>query len=63
MDADVLQQTAVTECIRFAFQGFGDKFLKFASGKEGANNLPKFVLKTKWYTSIKNGATRASALW
>jgi hypothetical protein len=61
MDADVLQKTAVTECIRFAFQGFDDKFLKFAPGEEGADNLPKFVLKTKRYTAVKNGATRASA--
>jgi hypothetical protein len=61
MDADVLQKSAVTESIRFAFQAFDNKFLKFASGEEGADNLPKFVLKTKRYTAVKNGATRASA--
>jgi hypothetical protein len=61
MDADVLQKSAVTECIRFAFQEFDVKFLKYASGEEGADLLPKFVLKTKRYTAVKNGATRASA--
>jgi hypothetical protein len=61
MDADVLQKSAVTEGIRFAFQGFNDKFLKFAPGEEGANNVPTFVLKTKRYTAVKNGGTQASA--
>jgi hypothetical protein len=61
MDANVLQKSAVTEGIRFAFQDFDNKFLKFAPGEEGADNLPKFVLKTKRYTAVKNGATRASA--
>jgi hypothetical protein len=61
MDADVLQKSAVTEGIKFAFQAFDNKFLKFAPGEEGADNLPKFVLKTKRYTAVMNGATRASA--
>jgi hypothetical protein len=61
MDADVLQKSAVTECIRFTFQAFDDKFLKSVPGEEGADNLPKFVLKTKRYTAAKNGGTRASA--
>jgi hypothetical protein len=61
MDADVLQKSAVTENIRFAFQEFDTKFLKHAPGEEGADPLPKFVLKTKRYTAVKNGATRASA--
>jgi hypothetical protein len=47
MDADVLQKSAVTECIRFAFQAFDAKFLKPADGEEGADELPKFVLKKK----------------
>jgi hypothetical protein len=61
MDADVLQKSAVTECINFAFQRFDDKFLKEAPGEEGADKIPKFVLKTKRYTAVKNGASRASA--
>jgi hypothetical protein len=60
-DADVLQRSAIAEGIRFAWQEFDAKFLKFAPGEEGSDNLPKFVLKTKRYSAIKNGFSRAAA--
>jgi hypothetical protein len=60
-DADVLQRSAIAEGIRFAWQEFDAKFLKFAPGEEGSDNLPIFVLKTKRYSAVKNGFSRAAA--
>jgi hypothetical protein len=60
-DADVLQRSAVAEGILLAWQDFDPKFLKYHPGEEGSDNLPKFVLKTKRYSAVKNGFSCAAA--
>jgi hypothetical protein len=60
-DSDVIQKSNLTESIDEAISNFNADFLKHVASEEGADEFPKFALRTKRYTAKKNGNTRTSA--